>query len=95
MTDKHKSKIQDIYENACVMTKTLLKKKVDSIIGIAQEEKEWKVVVEVVERDAIPDTQDILAKFEIRFDLSGELLGYRRLELRHRSDLEAMQQEEA
>ena len=92
MTEK--PKIQEIYENACWMAESLLRKKLDSIISMAKEGEEWRVEAEVLERKSIPDTQDILAKFEMRFDSSGELLGYRRLEIRHRSDMEVIQEEE-
>jgi hypothetical protein len=91
---KEKPKIQEIYESARFTAESLLNKRLDSIVSMARDGEEWRVEAEVLERKAIPDTQDILAKFEMRFDSSGDLLGYRRLELRHRSDMEVVQEEE-
>jgi hypothetical protein len=39
----------------------------------------WIVSVEVVEDPRIPSSSDILATYETEFDLSGELLSYRRV----------------
>jgi hypothetical protein len=39
----------------------------------------WVVGVEVVEDQRIPSSSDILAIYETEFDLSGELLSYRRV----------------
>ncbi len=49
--------------------------------------------VEVVERKSVPDTQDILGRYEMKFDLEGELLGYKRIMLRRRSDMEMVEEE--
>jgi hypothetical protein len=91
MTDK--PKIQQISEKACVMTETLLNKKVDSIVSVSRDGEGWMVESEVLERKAIPDTQDILAKYEMKFDDDGELQGYKRIGLRHRSDMEEVEEE--
>lgn len=39
----------------------------------------WRVGVEVVEDERIPSSSDILAIYETDFDLSGEVLSYRRV----------------
>ncbi|MET9494840.1 gas vesicle protein [Streptomyces sp. NPDC006552] len=39
----------------------------------------WCVVVDVLEVARIPDTTSLLASYEVRLDLDGELLEYRRL----------------
>ena len=38
----------------------------------------WLVVVEAVERRAVPDTEDLLGRYEIQLDGSGTVEGYRR-----------------
>ena len=90
---KDKPKIQQISEKACVMTETLLNKKVDSIVSVSRDGEGWMVESEVLERKAVPDTQDILGKYEMKFDDGGELQGYRRIGLRHRSDMEVVEEE--
>ncbi len=47
----------------------------------------------MLERKSIPDTQDILGRYEMKFDEEGELLGYKRIMLRRRSDMEMIEEE--
>ncbi|WP_435154199.1 gas vesicle protein GvpO [Haladaptatus sp. DFWS20] len=50
--------------------------------GVAEVQHEdeggWRVVVEMVERSSIPDTQDILGRYVIRLDATGIVRGYSR-----------------
>ena len=50
------------------------------------EEEGWIAVVEVVERKSIPDTQDILGRYEIDLDESAQFEAYRRIQRLHRGD---------
>jgi len=51
----------------------------DGIIELtrAEEGDGWTGVVEVIERSAIPDTQDILGRYEVSIGGDGDLEGYR------------------
>lgn len=89
----NKSKIQLIYEKAGLAAETMLKKNLDSIIGLNKDQEGWLAEVEVLERKSVPDTQDILGRYEMKFDEVGELLGYKRIMLRRRSDMEMIQEE--
>lgn len=60
---------------------------VDNVIKVTRDSDDWRVVIEVVERDAVPDTQDILARYELTVDDAGELTGYSLVERYRRSDL--------
>jgi hypothetical protein len=91
MTDN--LKIQEICEKASRTAETIFKKKVDGIVGLSKNEEGWLVEMEVRERKSIPDTQDILGRYEMRLDESGELLSLRRVMLRRRSDMEALEEE--
>ncbi len=66
----------------------LLDKKAESVISATKEENEWKVVIEVLERRAVPDSQDLIGRYELRLDENKELLGYDRIVLRRRTDLD-------
>lgn len=59
---------------------------VDSIVGIARNDNDWQVTVEVVERSAVPDTQDILGQYEIDLDSDQTVVGYRRIDRYRRGD---------
>jgi len=78
--------ILDVHKIASGLAESLLKKKVEGITGMTKEDDGWSVFVEVLERKAVPDTQDILGVYELSLDGKGDLMGYRRVELRRRSD---------
>jgi len=79
--------VQEIIETATSLAESILKKRVETITSVAKEDNEWKVVAEVLERKAVPDTQDILGKYELVLSGDGELVGYKRVEMRRRSDI--------
>ncbi len=91
MTDK--PDIQKIYEKASLAADALLKKNVESIVGLNKSDVGWVAQIEVLERKSIPDTQDILGRYEMKFDGEGELMGYRRVMIRRRSDMETVEEE--
>jgi hypothetical protein len=39
----------------------------------------WRVTVEVVELERVPNTTDVIGAYEVRLDSQGALHGYRRL----------------
>jgi len=92
MTEK--LNIQEIGEKASQAAVVLLKKPMDSIISLNKEQDGWLAEVEVVERKSVPDTQDILGRYEMKFNEVGELQGYRRIKLRRRLDREEITDEE-
>ena len=71
----------------------MLNKELDSIISLNKDSEGWLAEVEVLERKSVPDTQDILGRYEMKFDVDGELLGYKRIMLRRRSDMEMVEEE--
>jgi hypothetical protein len=60
----------------------------ECVVSIDREEGGWEVGVEVVEIQRIPDTQDILAIYEVHVDRDGDLLSYRRTRRYARGELD-------
>lgn len=79
--------IIDIGREGLSTLEKLLNKKPESVLSVNKEGKEWKVIAEVLERRAVPDTQDILGRYELRLDEKGELLGYKQVLTKRRADL--------
>ncbi|MCG2826693.1 MAG: gas vesicle protein [Thermoplasmatales archaeon] len=79
--------IMDIGKQSLSIMEKTLNKKPESVISVNKEGKEWKVLAEVLERRAVPDTQDILGRYELRMDEKGELLGYKQVLTKRRADL--------
>jgi len=91
--DIKKIDINEIGRQVPVLMESLLNKKAESITGVIKEGEEWKVQVEVLERKAVPDTQDILSTYELKLTDSMELTGYKRLGLRHRGEMITVEEE--
>jgi len=84
--EKPRSSVEKITDLALAITKKYISKEPETVIGVEQKEGEWKVTVEALERKAIPDTQDLLGRYEIRLNKNGELIGWTQKMIRKRSD---------
>jgi hypothetical protein len=62
------------------------KKPADGITGLSKTKEGWSILLEALERKAIPDTMDVLGLYEIRMDDDGHLLGLDRKKLRKRGE---------
>jgi len=67
--------------------KGLINKPVEQVVSVAKDGQGWKVVVETLERRAVPNSQDLLGRYELKFTAGGRLKNYRQIMLRHRIDL--------
>ena len=85
-TEKSRPSLIQIVEIARTVAKKYMGKNPESIIDIEEKPKEWKVTIEAVERKAVPDSQDLLGRYDIRFDKNGELIGWTQKMIRKRSD---------
>ncbi|TYL36273.1 gas vesicle protein [Natronococcus pandeyae] len=63
----------------------------DGVSEITPLDDGWRAVVEVVERSAVPDTQDIIGRYEIELNEDGVVQGYRRLDRYRRGDTTAFE----
>lgn len=67
--------------------KNIVKKQPLSVIAISREGKNWEALVEVLERKAIPDTQNLIGIYKILLSDVGKVLGYERKEVRRKCDV--------
>jgi len=84
--EKPKHSIEKVCNQARSIVKQYISKEPEAIIGIEEAEGEWKVTVEALERKAVPDTQDLLGRYEIRLKKDGELVGWKQRMVRRRAD---------
>lgn len=64
----------------------LIGREFDAVSEIAPTDDGWRAIVEVVERRSVPDTQDIIGRYEIELDEDATVHGYRRLDRYRRGD---------
>jgi hypothetical protein len=62
------------------------KKPADGVTGLSKTEEGWTILLEALERKAIPDTMDVLGLYELHLDNKGKLLGLDRKRLRKRGE---------
>jgi hypothetical protein len=56
----------------------LVGRPVESVTGIEKNGAEWKLSVEVLELERVPNTTDLLGKYDVTVDQNGDLTGARR-----------------
>lgn len=77
----------EISKTAMETIRQLVKREPLGVIGITKVSKGWEASVDVLERKAIPDTQDIIGNYLLTFDGKKELTGYKIVERRRRGDV--------
>jgi hypothetical protein len=85
-TEKSKPSIEKITDLALAVAKKYISKEPETVVGVEEVEGEWKVTVEALERKAVPNTQDLLGRYEIRLSKNGELVGWKQKMVRKRGD---------
>jgi len=93
-TEKSKASIEKIIDLALNIAKKYISKEPETVVGVEEKEGEWKVMVEALERKAVPDTQDLLGRYEIRLSKNGELIGWTQKMVRRRADRMILADEE-
>jgi hypothetical protein len=81
---EEKSTIEEVGDKALHQIEHLVKKKAEGVVGISREGDNWTIQLEVLERKAVPDTQDILGMYEMKLDNDLNVMEYRRVRLRRR-----------
>ena len=55
-------------------------------LGMAKDERGWRVSMELIEKHSIPDQMDILATYDLVLDDDGRIVEFNRMGLRKRVD---------
>ena len=86
MAAKNKPTIETIIDSALNVVRQYISKEPETVVGVEEAEGEWSVIVEVLERKAVPDTQDLLGRYEVKLNKQGKLLGWKQKMVRKRAD---------
>ena len=78
----------DVVRRAKEQMEELNGRPVEGVLGLARQDGNWVVTLEVVELRRIPDSTDVLGSYEVTLDEKGELEEYRRTRRYHRSQVE-------
>lgn len=66
----------------------LINLEVSGVTGVSKQDDGWHVTLELIERKAIPDTQDLLGVYVAVLDDKGNMVTYQRKRVRRRMDIE-------
>ena len=84
--EKPRISVEKITDLALAIAKKYISKETETVIGVEEDKGEWKVTVEALERKAVPDTQDLLGRYEIRLSKNGGLVSWKQTMIRKRCD---------
>lgn len=65
----------------------LLDHPLEGVVRVEDTDDGWRTLIEVVERSAVPDTQDIIGRYEVLLDRSGTVTGYGLVERYRRGEM--------
>lgn len=77
----------DLVKKAREQLHDLTGMKVGSTVSVGKGKSGWRVQVEVVEKHSIPDSQDILASYELNVDDEGNVQNFTRVGMRRRAEV--------
>jgi hypothetical protein len=77
---------QEVVADAVRQVQQLIGRPVEAVTGMEKDGSEWTVTVEVVELERIPNTTDVLGKYEITLDRNGEVTSAHRTRRYHRAE---------
>jgi hypothetical protein len=69
---------REVVGEAVEQVQELIGRPVEAVTGMEKDGSEWRVTVEVVELARIPNTTDVLGKYEVTLDKDGEVTSARR-----------------
>jgi len=79
--------LKEAINGAIEQLQSLLGLETSSVVAASKRDGGWQVMIELIERKAVPDTQDLLGEYEVLLDDEGEMISYERRAMRRRMDL--------
>jgi hypothetical protein len=79
--------LRDLVRNAREQLGELTGLQVGSTVLVRKDKSGWCARIEVVEKKSMPDSQDILATYELLLDEEGNMLNFSRIGMRRRTDV--------
>ena len=78
----------ELAREAVEQLEELIGRPVESVLGLERDDDGWGISLEVLELSRIPNTTDILGRYEVRLDGDGQLVEAQRTRRYSRSSLE-------
>lgn len=88
MSEDSQSEIEEVRDRVKGTAEGVVGRPLDGITSVNRDDGNWRVAVEVIERKGVPDTQDILGRYELRLDEDLTVNSYERTHRFRRDDME-------
>lgn len=75
---ERKGDSREIAKQAVEQLESLMNRPIEAVTGIAKDDSEWTVTVEVLELERVPSTTDVIGRYEVTLGEDGELTGLER-----------------
>jgi hypothetical protein len=76
--DKGRLSASELSQAALATVEELTGYRAEAVTGLEWDGEFWRVTVDVLELERIPNTMDLLASYVVQLDESGTLRGYKR-----------------
>jgi len=76
--------IKELGEKAKEAVENSVGRKALNVIGANNEKGKWVITVQVLERKAVPDSQDLIGIYDVTLSDAGKVLNFKRTSVRHR-----------
>ncbi|MBE0516581.1 MAG: gas vesicle protein [Methanophagales archaeon] len=86
-------RLKEVIEKVKIGIGELTTLKLNTVIGASKDEENggWKVLVELLEKESIPDSMDLLGIYEVLLNQEGEIVRFERKGMRKRGDIEKVE----
>lgn len=81
-------RLNEVVNAAKEQLQSILPMDVANVIATSKKDDGWHVMIELIERRAVPDTLDLLGTYDVLIDDTGNMVSYDRKRLHRRMDLE-------
>jgi hypothetical protein len=69
----------DLVREAATQLAQLTGRRPEAVVGLEKDDDGWKVSLEVLELERVPNSTDLLGCYVVHLDADGELVGYERV----------------
>ena len=76
---REKLSMRETVVSAIEQVQDLIGRPVESVTGVEKNGNEWTVTLEVLELERVPNTTDVLGKYEVTVDGDGDVTGAQRV----------------
>jgi hypothetical protein len=80
-------------DQAKTQLSNLIERKPSGVIAVSKDEEGWHVSLEMLERKAIPEHMDLLARYDVLLDEEGNMMKFDRGNFRTRSETTKLMEE--